>query len=76
MKVATGLHGTPAVDAQEAVQKRLKQMCEFGETLPDGLHDTIHKTVTTMVATKKHVNVAHIMWEVVKYMTLMSSTPG
>lgn len=32
-------------------------MCEFGEKLPDGLHETIHKTVTTMVSAKKHVNV-------------------
>ena len=42
---------------QDAVQKGFEQMCEFGENLPDGLHETIHKTVTTMVATKKHVNV-------------------
>ena len=32
-------------------------MCEFGEKLPDGLHETTYKTVTTMVAAKKHVNV-------------------
>ena len=57
VNIATGLHGTPAVNVHEAVQKGLKQMCEFGEKLPDGFHEPIHKTVTTMVAAKKHVNV-------------------
>lgn len=57
MNIATGLHGTPEVNVQEAVQKGFEQMCEFGQNLPDGLHETIHKTVTTMVATKKHVSV-------------------
>ena len=57
VNIATGLHGTPAMNVQDAVQKGFEQMCEFGENLPDGLHETIHKTVTTMVATKKHVNV-------------------
>ena len=32
-------------------------MCEFGEKLPDDFHETFNKTVLTMVATKKHVNV-------------------
>ena len=60
VNIATGLHGTPEVNVHEAVKKGFKQMCEFGEKLPDGFHETIHKTVTTMVATKKHVNVGGI----------------
>ena len=36
VNIATGLHGTPAVNVNEAVQKGFKQMREFEEKLPDG----------------------------------------
>ena len=49
--------GSVLTNHYQLVALRKTLMCEFGEKLPDGLHETIHKTVTTMVAAKKHVNV-------------------
>ena len=46
------------MNVQDAVQKGFEQMCEFGENLPDGLHETIHKTVDYHGGLqRKHVNV-------------------
>ena len=57
LNIATGEHGTSRVNVHDAVQKGVELMNTFSEKLPGGLNNTIHKTVVTMVALKKHVKV-------------------
>ena len=57
LNIATGEHGTSRVNVHDAVQKGVELMNTFSQKLPGGLNDTIHKTVVTMVALKKHVKV-------------------
>jgi len=46
VNIATGLHETPLVYVEEAVQKGCKKMCTFGQKEPGGLQETTLKTVT------------------------------
>ena len=59
VNIVTGEHGTSAVNVQDAVEIELHKMIEFGQKLPDGFLETIHKKVITMVVTKKNVSYHH-----------------
>ena len=57
LNIVTGEHGTPAVNVHDALRIGFDQMNDLSRRLPGGFHETIHKKVITMVATKKHVSV-------------------
>ena len=58
LNIVTGQYGNSSVNVQDAVAIGESQMREFCQKLPNGSNETIHKEVVTMLAMKKHVNVA------------------
>ena len=60
INIVTGQYGNVSVNVQDAVSIGQNLMDDFGQKLPIGLCDCIHKKVNTMLVMKKHVNIEDV----------------
>ena len=60
VNIVTGEVASDDVNVHDTLRVGNEQLKEFNKQLPDGFNGTIHKKITTMSVTKKHVKVGQV----------------